>query len=147
MKTAFFVIVMCLSAAVFGCLQFWLGYTHGLNSAPAPVTNFIEIEKPVEVERVWESVRHYCATVHGTFEPLTEANEHTALYKVTVSLMYDGGYSEPKIILPYGAVGFMVVTLSINSCDFAIKVVAVEGRVPKLDIKPEPEPEGGEDDF
>lgn len=135
----FFVPAAIVLVLGFAAVQFYAGYVHGWNSAPAPTTEYIRVpvETIVEVPRVWDSVVVLGVTESGTIVRDPQSDEGM-VYIVTLSFMSVGGYSEQMLVLPFGD-GAMQLTLRCQSSDFAVNVRAIEGANP---VMPEPEDDG-----
>lgn len=132
----------------FAGVQSYIGYVHGMNSAPAPTTEFVKVPVPVPVERKYDAVMVVGATEDGKLVHNPETTDGL-LYLITVSMMGDGGLAHTSVLLDYGD-AMMNLTLRIPSGDFHVKVERIEGAVPKIAPRGEPEddaPGKDEDDF
>lgn len=133
-----FLIAMC-------AVQSYAGYLHGLNSAPSPTTEYIQVPVPVEIPKVYQQSIRLGITVDGRVvqDPETEDG---LLYIVTLDSNPDGGYSEPVIYLDFGD-RIMLLTLRVRSTDYCVHVKRIEGVEPKLPKElPEEEEAEGEPD-
>lgn len=134
----------------FAAVQGYAGYLHGLNSAPAPTTEYVQVPVPVPTEtaKQYQQITRLGITIDGQVvqEPESEAG---MLYIVTLSANLDGGFSEPVIYLDFGE-RVLILTMRVKSTDYCVHVKRIDGSSPKL---PPPDEEDGdehdpdEDDF